>query len=437
MSMNEQTRSWLDRIHQVIEKRQKTYGKVMLGLALSRNEKNELRVCYALLNFLSNKSSQSEEKAYDYGNLLLIKKFIEVPEALTAINNIFEKEIIKVDDRLEIPIKARLSELHFVPSSSFSWGYVSSGFASMLGYFDIDANYVGRIPFDALAKFDLPVYPNGQAAVVDFLQLKSVTRRDYGLNPRIELLIPDYRARIKNLRLAGKKVSIEAEGIEMTLSDLAAKFYCETETKAYTSDIIPVENGQASYVVEKEPTLVQALLFSRLDKDPIDSKSFDYRNPRSFEGIIIESIEAQLIDIIKRGEGINVEFKPGLVRENYSDFMETVVSFANTSGGIIFLGVDDKGRVSGFEENVTDTVTNLIADYCEPSIEPQIESRVPIKDKVVTLVRVPEGENKPYMLRDRGIIVRRGSTDRQITRIELDDIYESRKQQGDILVGST
>lgn len=46
---------------------------------------------------------------------------------------------------------------------------------------------------------------------------------------------------------------------------------------------------------------------------------------------------------------------------------------------------------------------------------------------VLNVPKVPEGKNKPYILRDRGIIVRKGSTDRQITRIELDDIHEAKK----------
>jgi len=424
--MNEQTRSRLDRIHQVVTKRQKTFGKVMLGLALSRNEKNELKVCFGLLNFLSKKDSQLDERVYDYGNLLLIKKFIEVQEVLAVIDKIFENEIIKIDGWPEIHVKARLSDLRIVPSSS-RWGYISSKWPSIHTYCDIDDADMGAIPQNALAKFELPVYPNGTEAIVDFLQLDMLG--DYILTPRIELLIPDYRARIKNLRLAGNRVGIEAESMETALSDLVAKFYCKTETRAYTSDIIPLENGQADYFVEKEPILVEAQLFSSLDKEAIDSRSFDYRYPRTLEGIVIENIEAQLVDIINRGESISVEFKGGLTPKTHIDFMKTVVAFANTNGGTIFLGVGTDARLIGFDEDVKDKITDLIANYCDPPIELQIDSKVPVKDKKITLVRVPEGTNKPYLLRNRGIIVRKGSTDRQITRIELDDIYESKKQQ--------
>jgi len=42
-------------------------------------------------------------------------------------------------------------------------------------------------------------------------------------------------------------------------------------------------------------------------------------------------------------------------------------------------------------------------------------------------VKVPEGTNKPYILRDRGIFVRRGPNDRRIKRTELDDIYTKKQ----------
>jgi len=50
--------------------------------------------------------------------------------------------------------------------------------------------------------------------------------------------------------------------------------------------------------------------------------------------------------IIAQGEGLSVEFKEA--REKVpASFYETVVSFANTNGGVILLGVDDEGNVTG------------------------------------------------------------------------------------------
>ena len=50
--------------------------------------------------------------------------------------------------------------------------------------------------------------------------------------------------------------------------------------------------------------------------------------------------------IIAQGEGVSVEFKEANEKVPAS-FYETVVSFANTNGGVILLGVDDAGNVTG------------------------------------------------------------------------------------------
>jgi ATP-dependent DNA helicase RecG len=53
--------------------------------------------------------------------------------------------------------------------------------------------------------------------------------------------------------------------------------------------------------------------------------------------------------IIKQGEGLRIEFKDA--RNNLpSSFYETVVSFSNTDGGTILLGVDDDGKIHGIDE---------------------------------------------------------------------------------------
>ena len=40
---------------------------------------------------------------------------------------------------------------------------------------------------------------------------------------------------------------------------------------------------------------------------------------------------------------------------------------------------------------------------------------------------VPEGPNKPYLLKGRGVMIRRGSSDRLMTRVELDAVYNEKR----------
>ena len=56
--------------------------------------------------------------------------------------------------------------------------------------------------------------------------------------------------------------------------------------------------------------------------------------------------EAELLSLIRQGEGINIEFKKS-TSEITKDVYDTVCSFSNRDGGHIFLGVRDDGVILG------------------------------------------------------------------------------------------
>jgi len=66
--------------------------------------------------------------------------------------------------------------------------------------------------------------------------------------------------------------------------------------------------------------------------------------------------------IFQQGEGLKIEFK-----ESLSSIDKEIVAFVNSSGGRIFLGVDDKGKVKGI--NITNKLKSEIQDIarnCDP-----------------------------------------------------------------------
>lgn len=422
MPMDERARRKLDEIFDTIEKRKKTFGKALVGLAFSRDE-NELKVSFGVVKFLEKGETPPEETAYDYGNFILTKKPVEVSEAVKFIRSIFENEVLKFDGWPEIPLNVYLSESRFIHSSS-RYGYISSVWPTLYAYGRIDDSTKGDIPNDSLSKLGLPLFPNGTEAISVFLEL-FVPEDWYRLESHIEFLVPDYRARIKNLRLGGNRVTVEVETRKIEPAGVLAKFYCRAESGSYTSGDMPLEDGYVTYVTKDEPFQVEAHILSVKDGESIDRRKFDYRYPSREEGITIENIEVQLLDMIDKGENVVVEFKKELKRDK---LLETVVAFSNTNGGTIFLGVDDNCRITGFKEDVKTKITDLIAEYCDPPIDVQVDSQVLMQGIPITLVKIMEGTNKPYTLKDRGIFVRRGSSNRQMKRTELDEIYEAKKE---------
>ena len=57
--------------------------------------------------------------------------------------------------------------------------------------------------------------------------------------------------------------------------------------------------------------------------------------------------------------------------DHKKEFLETVVAFSNTSGGMIIIGIDNNGQVRGSKANKEDLL-KMIYDSCDPIITPRI-----------------------------------------------------------------
>ncbi len=111
-----------------------------------------------------------------------------------------------------------------------------------------------------------------------------------------------------------------------------------------------------------------------------------------------------LQDIMK-GESKNIEFKVELPKKS-EKYMKSVIAFANTSGGKIVIGVDDKsGQIVGVDEKevfrMMDSIANAVTDSCEPQIVPDITFQN-IDDKCVVIIEIYPGASRPYFLKSKG-----------------------------------
>lgn len=85
------------------------------------------------------------------------------------------------------------------------------------------------------------------------------------------------------------------------------------------------------------------------------------------------------------------------------DIYKEVIAFANAEGGIIYIGVDDKGNFIGID-NVDETYTRLtngIRDAIQPDVTMFI--RYILQENNVIQIGVGEGSYKPYYLKSKGL----------------------------------
>src|SRR3989338_988729 len=77
--------------------------------------------------------------------------------------------------------------------------------------------------------------------------------------------------------------------------------------------------------------------------------------------------EQQLLELIKQGEGLALEFKESQRSLNKSVY-ETVCAFLNRHGGNILLGVSDSGKITGVDP---DCVAQIRKDFMTAINNPQ------------------------------------------------------------------
>ena len=81
-----------------------------------------------------------------------------------------------------------------------------------------------------------------------------------------------------------------------------------------------------------------------------------------------------LLDALRRPEGKTLEFKRDL--SSPEGLLRTVVAFANTSGGVVLVGVEDgTRRVRGIGDPfaLEERIASLITDSIAPRLLPDLE----------------------------------------------------------------
>lgn len=104
--------------------------------------------------------------------------------------------------------------------------------------------------------------------------------------------------------------------------------------------------------------------------------------------------KAELIELIKKGEGERLEFKSS--SSEWREIIETISAFSNTSGGKIVVGVSNNGNIIGVKigKGTLEELASKIRDNTEPIVLPSLGT-VPADLGNVIVVDVTESGLKP------------------------------------------
>jgi ATP-dependent DNA helicase RecG len=141
--------------------------------------------------------------------------------------------------------------------------------------------------------------------------------------------------------------------------------------------------------------------------------------------------EQQIKQIISFGEGKHIEFK-NAKQSVPSDLYETIVSFSNTEGGTLLLGVEDDGTVSGIKEEFKNKILkDLVSSINSPDcINPPLYLQpVPVKVDGVWIIAMQVPVSSQVHDHKKEIYIREYESDLNITdqRQRVSDLHLNKR----------
>ena len=137
----------------------------------------------------------------------------------------------------------------------------------------------------------------------------------------------------------------------------------------------------------------------------------------------------RLVELLKRHEGKTLEFERDL--SSPEAILKCLVAFANTAGGIIVIGVEDRSKNARGVPDVLraeEKLANLVSDSIRPRLVPDIEV-VPwrkLKKLNLLAVQVYPSNTRPHYLErlgsEDGVFIRVGSTNRKAEALQIEEL---------------
>ena len=133
--------------------------------------------------------------------------------------------------------------------------------------------------------------------------------------------------------------------------------------------------------------------------------------------------------IIAAGENAKIEFKRDDRNLRPEHLAREIAAFANMNGGMIMLGVEDDGTVSGVTRRTLQAwlLDTVIGRFIDPQIVPDYDEFV-LNGKPIAIVTVPAGSAKPYAVRQQertDYYIHLGDTVQRAGREQMARLFQS------------
>ena len=287
-----------------------------------------------------------------------------------------------------------------------------------------------------------PYYPGLHEAAGHWLPFPVYHGNSDARNHEMIFLLPEFRAFFADAKLRNGVLEVGVGGTETASAALTVKgAYWNNDAMHHFEEA--VQQGMARIPIAGDTYRLEYVLMDA------DGCVYDFQQENRFNesGLGIHRLDSaaqdrtrQVLTACLDGEGMHNEFKPFIEvakaigpkdqKTKLRQIVTSVIAFANTQGGCIYIGIDDECGLEGISEalqkwakkEVSDEVadhycralTARLRDHLIGDIHMRI-SHVTVHGVLVVVVDVSPSNAKPVMVKDDNILyVRAGANNKQL-----------------------
>jgi hypothetical protein len=287
-----------------------------------------------------------------------------------------------------------------------------------------------------------PYYPDLHTAAGHWLPFPVYHGHSDARNQEIIFLLPEVRAFFADAKLRDDVLEVSVGGTEAAGAVLTVKgAYWNNGAMHHFEEA--VKDGTARISVPGDTHRLEYVLMDA------GGTVYDFQQENRFNdsGLGMHRLDNTARDLVRQvltacldGEGMHNEFKPFIEdtkaigpkdqKTKLRQLVTTVVAFANTQGGCIYIGIDNECGLAGIAEALQKLAKKEVSEdvashYCRALTArlrdqligdiPMRISHVTVNGALIVVVEVSQSPTKPAMVKDDNILyIRAGANNRQL-----------------------
>lgn len=218
------------------------------------------RNLFSLLKLIRQGDNRLKSDKLDYGTFVLEKRYLSLDEGFSFLQRLEEGEL---NIRGYTPCSIEIDGVPEFRGSGELYGYLRADWPTRRYKYRVKEGSSYSIDREALVSLDYPLFRDGNEALKTFFDLEVTT--PYFTFENIGafwVLIPDYRARLRQIKITHTKVLAVIDAEYFDEKDLRIRMFAKKGVESFTSPLLKLKQHHAEFDCKQDLDYILVYLLS-------------------------------------------------------------------------------------------------------------------------------------------------------------------------------